>query len=293
MFAALHKVTLTVAGITVIATGATPVQASITAQARTLNAALAVEVPATASSFPSTAQQGWLIADKDDDDDKKGRRRGNSRDDDRDDDDRDHECGKCKVNLNRAKNLARQAAETANGGLRYYRAEDSMHGPAKKCPYVNHKDYWTFTFLGSRPGSSTMTYQSVVQVYKHTARVVVAYNGPVRAVQQTQFVSFSRSQRTVLVDLMRGTCGCNYLLTDTLRTQIVSQSRSLPPGIQKQLLRGKGLPPGIAKKLIVLPKTVNTYINLPSEYDLAVIGSNIIVLEQVRYTMVDMIASAF
>lgn len=235
----------------------------------------------TVGAHLGITSSSWLIADKDD---KKGR------DDDKDD-------KKAKVDLNRAKNLARQAAEEANGGLRVYRAEASMHGPAKQCPYVDNGDSWTFTFLGGRPGVTTMTTQSVVTVYKATSRVVVAYNGPVRTVQQTQngqtvqVVSFTNSQRTVLTNLLQGNCDCNYLLTNTFRTQVNSQVRSLPPGIQKQLLRGKGLPPGIAKKLLVLPKQVNTYINVPAQYELAVIGSNVVLLNQARTIVVDLITN--
>lgn len=195
-----------------------------------------------------------------------------------------------RIDLNRAKNLARQAAEAANGGLQFYRAEDSMHGPAARCPYVDNGDSWTFTFLGSRVGSVTRTIQSVVTVYKSSSRIVVAYNGPIRTVQQTQFTSFTTTQRTVLVELLRGNCSCNNLLTRATRTQIMSQSRALPPGIQKQLIRGKGLPPGIAKKLVPLPKQVNTYINLPTYYDLFVVGSNVVLVDQVNYMVVDYIS---
>lgn len=269
--------------------------------------AMLTAFPATASAFHPAAQSTsvdasalsqtvkghqWLVADKDDDDDdddKKGRydgKRGRGRD--RDDDDRI-----VRIDLNRAKNLARQAAEAANGGIRYYRAEDSMHGPASACPYVDNGDSWTFTFLGSRVGSYTKTFQSVVTVYKNTSRILVAYNGPIRTVQQAQFTSFTTTQRTVLVDLLRGNCSCNNLLTSTTRTQIISQSRSLPPGIQKKLLRGKGLPPGIAKKLVPLPKQVNSYINLPSSYDLFVVGSNVLLVDQVNYVVVDYIPNVF
>jgi hypothetical protein len=237
--------------------------------------------------------QGWLMADNDDDDDKKGRRGNRNRDDDDDDDDDDKDGRVIRVDLNRAKNLARQAAESANGGIRIYRAEASMHGPAKLCPYVDNGSFWTFTFLGGRPGVTTMTIESVVKVYKSSSRVVVAYNGPVRRSQQTQIqlISFTSSQRTTLVELVRGTCGCNYLISNSLRTQIQSQSRSLPPGIQKQLARGKGLPPGIAKKLLPLPKQVNTHLNLPSHYDLAVVGSNVVLVNRVQSVVVDLLVN--
>jgi hypothetical protein len=242
--------------------------------------ALAFTPQPTTSNGVSLSQsantQQWLVAKKDDKNDKKER-----------DDDKKREV---RIDLNRAKNLARQAAESANGGIRYYRAEASMHGPAQNCPYVDNGDSWTFTFSGNSVGSQTNTIQSVVTVYKSTSRIVMAYNGPVRTAQQTQVTSFSTSQRTVLVDLLRGNCSCNNLLTSATRTQIVSQSRSLPPGIQKQLLRGKGLPPGIAKKLVRLPKQVNTHLNLPTSYDLVVIGSNVLLLDQVNYVVVDYIS---
>ncbi len=280
---------------------------SVTSMSKRLFTAMSLAVlaaiPVTADAFALTSQTStldgaslqkdaanphqWLMADKDDKDDKddkKGRnnryRRGD-RDDERE----------VRIDLNRAKNLARQAAEAANGGLRYYRAEDSMHGPAQRCPFVDNGDSWTFTFSGIRVGSVTRTVQSVVTVYKYTSRILVAYNGPIRNVQQVEFVSFSTSQRTVLVDLLRGDCSCNNLLSNSIRTEIISQSRSLPPGIQKRLLRGKGLPPGIAKKLVKLPKQVNTYINLPTYYDLVVIGSNVVVVDQVNYVVVDYISN--
>ncbi len=231
----------------------------------------------------SNSAQRSLMAKKEDKDDKKGQKY-----------DRDYDRKEVRIDLNRAKNLARQAAESANGGIRVYRAENSMHGPASRCPYVENNDSWTFTFFGGRPGFTTKTIESVVTVYKTSPRVVVAYNGVIRSVQQTQVQSFTTSQRTVLVDLMRGTCSsCNYLVSNSLRTQIVNQGRSLPPGIQKQLLRGKGLPPGIAKKLVLLPKQVNTYINLPTYYDLVVVGSNVVLIDQVKTVVVDYISNVF
>ncbi|MGA7933400.1 MAG: hypothetical protein WCA35_07625 [Kovacikia sp.] len=227
------------------------------------------------------AKHGWLMADKDrdhdDDDDRYRRRRYEDRSD--------------RKELNRAKNLARQAAEEANGGIRVYRAEDSMHGPAEQCPYVDNGDSWTFTFLGRRVSSRSMTIKSVVTVYKSSRRVIVAYNGPIRYRQENQIVTFNTNQRTVLINLLRGNCSCNGLLSNSLRTEIVSQSRSLPPGIQKRLLRGKALPPGMAKKLVVLPKQVNTYVNLPTYYNLVVLGSDLVLIDQVNYVVFDYISN--
>lgn len=255
-------------------------------------ATLASQTTSQSSTTISQDSGRWLVADRDDDDDddddKKGSRKGRQHHDDDDDDDNEHRT--VRIDLSRAKNLARQAAEQANGGLRFYRAEASMHGPAKLCPYVDHGKYWTFTFKGSRVGSTMMTIETVVTVYKNSPKVVVAYNGPIRTARQTQLVSFTSSQRTVLTNMLRGNCTCNHLLGSSLRTEIVSQVRSLPPGIQKQLLRGKGLPPGIAKK-VRLPKQVNTYVNLPTYYDLFVVGSNVVLVDQVNYVVVDLIAN--
>jgi len=84
------------------------------------------------------------------------------------------------LDLNRAKNIARQAAERANGGLGNYRAELSMHGPASKSAYVdNGNGSWTFTFKGSRPGETIPSYESVVTVSTQ-GQVTIDYNGAVR-----------------------------------------------------------------------------------------------------------------
>jgi hypothetical protein len=85
------------------------------------------------------------------------------------------------LDLNRAKNLARQAAERANGGLGYYRSELAMHGPASQAPHVdNGNGSWTFTFKGRRPTSDDYTIESVVTVHTD-GRVNVDYNGAVRS----------------------------------------------------------------------------------------------------------------
>ena len=79
--------------------------------------------------------------------------------------------------LSRAKNLARQAAEAANGGLDQYRAEDSMYGPIGQTPCTpNETGSWTFTFKGTAPGSSTPFVESVVTVDSQTGNVTVDRN---------------------------------------------------------------------------------------------------------------------
>ncbi|MGF1602237.1 MAG: hypothetical protein ACFCU8_09495 [Thermosynechococcaceae cyanobacterium] len=80
----------------------------------------------------------------------------------------------------RAKNLARQAAERANGGLSQYRAEPTMSGPALTAPFVeNSNGSLTFTFKGGTPGSGALTTETVATVYPNGA-VQLTYNGPVR-----------------------------------------------------------------------------------------------------------------
>lgn len=105
-----------------------------------------------------------------------------------------------------------------------------------------------------------------------------------------QRLTLSSNQRAQLIDLLRGKTTQKGVLSDTTRTQIINQLATLPPGIQKQLLRGKGLPPGIAKK-IYLPKQVNTYLNLPTRYDLIVMGSNVVMYDAVASIVVDFVSN--
>ena len=84
------------------------------------------------------------------------------------------------IELNRAKNLARQAAENANGGLGEYRAEAAMHGASAQSPFVENGDgTWTFTFQGYKPGASVYTVETVVTVSQN-GRITVDYNGRIR-----------------------------------------------------------------------------------------------------------------
>lgn len=85
------------------------------------------------------------------------------------------------LSLNRAQNLARQAAERANGGLGNYRAEALMYGPASLSPYIVNSDGTiTFNIKGRRPESSEFTIETVVTVAQDASQINVNYNGPIR-----------------------------------------------------------------------------------------------------------------
>lgn len=83
--------------------------------------------------------------------------------------------------LNRAKNLARQAAEIANGGLQRYRAEASMHGAAIDAPFEELEDAWIFTFRGGEPGFVQPSIETQVRVDRRTFQTTILYNGPIRS----------------------------------------------------------------------------------------------------------------
>jgi hypothetical protein len=91
------------------------------------------------------------------------------------------DLGNSDGSVSRAMNLARQAAERANGGLSVYRAEPAMYGPSEKAPYVVNKDSSiTFTFLGGKPSAPPII-QSVVTVTRDGSNVKMDYNGPIRS----------------------------------------------------------------------------------------------------------------
>jgi hypothetical protein len=82
--------------------------------------------------------------------------------------------------INRAKNLARQAAITANGGLERYRPDPAMFGPAIQTQYLRNADgSITFSFMGGAPGFSTPSIETVATVVPGGS-VKLDYNGPLR-----------------------------------------------------------------------------------------------------------------
>lgn len=88
-----------------------------------------------------------------------------------------------KINeLGRARNLARQTAEAANGGLANYRTDASMHGRLSDAVCVdNGNGSWTFTIKGGAPGFVAPTVETVVTVDSSAWQVKVDYNGTVRS----------------------------------------------------------------------------------------------------------------
>ena len=60
-------------------------------------------------------------------------------------------------------------------------------------------------------------------------------------------------------------------------SQPVSGVEGLPPGIRKNLARGKPLPPGIAKK--VAPRGLQAGLGLPAGYELVEIGVDVLLVE--------------
>lgn len=83
--------------------------------------------------------------------------------------------------LQRAMNLARQAAERANGGLTQYRAEPAMSGIATQSPFVINTDgSFTFTFLGGKP-AEPYSIESIVTVSSDGRQIKVDYNGPIQS----------------------------------------------------------------------------------------------------------------
>lgn len=90
--------------------------------------------------------------------------------------------------LTQGRNIARAAAETANGGLENYMAEPAMHGPTANAPVVINEDgSLLFTFKGFRPedrdinGDPTFSFETEVLVNPDRTFQIL-YNGPIRQV---------------------------------------------------------------------------------------------------------------
>ncbi|WP_126147997.1 hypothetical protein [Synechococcus elongatus] len=95
--------------------------------------------------------------------------------------------------LNRAKNLARAAAEQANGGLNRYIAESKMYGGGSNTDYTYTNGFFTFQFVGGAPGWQPQglppTVESVISVSFDGKTVRTDYNGPIRSGTPTPAVT--------------------------------------------------------------------------------------------------------
>jgi len=62
---------------------------------------------------------------------------------------------------------------------------------------------------------------------------------------------------------------------------------TLPPGIRRNLARGKPLPPGIAKK--VAPPELGARVQLPSGYELVEVGLDVLLVEVATHVIHDVL----
>lgn len=76
----------------------------------------------------------------------------------------------------RARNLARQAAESANGGIGLYRSEPSMHDPRRRPDEISGNRVLTYRFRGGAPGYTTPSVETAVTVDIMTWTVTLQYN---------------------------------------------------------------------------------------------------------------------
>lgn len=137
----------------------------------------------------------------------------------------------------------------------------------------------TTTVEAKKPNKNKPAQQSVTTTNTRTINSV-----------STQSLTLTSVQRTQIIEIVRGTGSYSNLINASLRQQILAQLNSLPPGIRKNLVRGKGLPPGIAKK-VLLPVGVVNYVNLPSNTNILVIGSNVVVVDPIRNIILDIISN--
>lgn len=73
-------------------------------------------------------------------------------------------------------------------------------------------------------------------------------------------------------------------------THSVSSAEGLPPGIRKNLARGKPLPPGIAKK--VAPQALVSRISVPRGYEVVEVGWDVLLVEAATGVIHDVLMDA-
>lgn len=90
------------------------------------------------------------------------------------------------LDLIRLRNLARQTAQTENGGLGLYRTEPAMHGTVLEMPCVElEPNLWQLAFRGGDPlGVSQGNYSTVTLITvdgrQRPWNITINYNGPIQ-----------------------------------------------------------------------------------------------------------------
>ena len=95
-------------------------------------------------------------------------------------------------------------------------------------------------------------------------------------------------QRRILIEILRDGNDNDTLISRETRRDIQNQLNTLPPGIQRQLERGRSLPPGIAKK-ITLPYRLNNHLDLDENVRIVVAGPDVVVIDPVTDLIVDVL----
>ena len=71
--------------------------------------------------------------------------------------------------------------------------------------------------------------------------------------------------------------GDRDVITEFYSSRVRSGARALPPGIRRNLERGKPLPPGIAKQ--VLPAELSSRITVPDRFEIVEVGLDVLLVE--------------
>lgn len=90
------------------------------------------------------------------------------------------------LDLIRLRNLARQTAQTENGGLGLYRAESAMHGSVLEMPCVElEPNLWQLAFrggdaVGVSQGNYSIATLITVDGRQRPWNITIDYNGPIQ-----------------------------------------------------------------------------------------------------------------
>lgn len=100
---------------------------------------------------------------------------------------------------------------------------------------------------------------------------------------------FNRRQTSLLRDLLIARTVDSILGRGDFSR--IDQRRTLPPGIAKNLQRGKPIPPGIRKQMVTLPYSVNGYLGFPRNrnYRVGVLNDRVILYSALTGVALDIL----